>query len=112
MQYPKTITAIILCLALPAAADFQIISRAYEIALNNFQAPVTLGAAAIFRECDECESHTVRVTANTEYRINNKSVTLEEFRKSIFTVRNRSAETVVVLHHLESDTVERILVML
>ena len=112
MQYRITIAAIMMCLALPAAADFQTVSRAYEIALDNFSAPSTSNAAAIFRQCDECDPHTVRVTASTDYRINDKSVSLKEFRKSIFNVRNRSVETVIVLHHLESDTVEQILVTL
>ena len=112
MQYRTIIAAIIMCLALPAAADFQTVSRAYEIALNNFSAPPTYNSAAIFRQCDECDPQTVRVTGSTEYRINDKNVSLEEFRKSIFNVRNRSVQTVIVLHHLESDTVEQILVTL
>ena len=106
------IVAILMGLALPAAADFRPISRAYEISLDNFSAPVSLNAAAIFRECNDCTPRTVRVTANTDYRVNNQSVTLKEFRDSIFTVQNRSVETIVVLHHLESDTVEQILVTL
>ncbi len=109
MQYRTTIAAIIMCLALPAAADFQVVSRAYEIAMDNFSAPSTHYAAAIFRQCDECETQQVRVTATTEYRINDKNVTLKEFKERIYNVRNRSAETVIVLHHLESDTVQQIL---
>ena len=112
MHYRKTVTVIFLSLALPAAADFQTVSEAYEISLSNFSAPSSHNAAAIFRQCDECDSHRVRVTVNTQYRINDQTVTLKEFRESIFRVRNRAAETVIVLHHLESDTVEQILVTL
>ena len=112
MHIRKTLTIVLLCLTLPAAADFQTVSRAYEIALNNFSAPASHNAAAIFRQCDDCESHRVKVTPDTQYRINDQSVTLKEFRKSIFKIRNRSAETIIVLHHLESDTIEQILVTL
>ena len=60
----------------------------------------------------DCDPNTGRVTANTEYRINDQSVTLKEFKDRIFTVRNRSDEVVIVLHHLESDTVEKIIIKL
>ena len=112
MHKRKILTMTLLWLTLPAAADFQTVSRAYEIALNNFSAPASHNSAAIFRQCDECDQHRVRVTADTQYRINDQSVTLQEFRKSIFKIRNRSAATIIVLHHLESDTIEQIMVTL
>ncbi len=112
MHIRKTLTFILLCLTLPAAADIQAVSRAYEIALNNFWAPASHNATAIFRQCDDCDSHRVKVTPDTQYCINDQSVTLKEFKKSIFKIRIRSAETIIVLHHLESNTIEQILVTL
>ena len=108
MRYRLLITAIITCLALPAAADFRTIARAYEIALDNFTAPTSLNAATMFLQCNTCDTQSVRVTSVTEYRVNDKLVSLKEFRKLIFNVPNRSEKTVIVVHHLASDTVEQI----
>ena len=110
MSIRTTIAAIVACLSLPAAAEFVTVALAYEIALDNFSAPTSTNAAVIFRECDSCEAHSVRVTANTDYRINDQSVSLQEFRKRIFPVQNRSEQTVIVLRHLASDTIEQILI--
>lgn len=112
MHIRTYLAVIILCLSLPVAAEFQTVSLAYEISLNNFWAPASHNAAVIFRECDECDPLRVRVTANTVYRVNNELVTLKEFRKSIFRVRRRADETIIVLHHLESDTIEQVSVTL
>jgi len=112
MQFRLTIAAIIISAALPAAADFRTVALAYEVPLDNFTAPSSLNASAIFRECDTCEPHNVRVTAATDYRINDKSVSLQEFRKRILNIQNRADETVIVIRHLESDTVEQILINL
>jgi len=30
---------------------------------------------------------------------------LKAFRKAVFQIRDRAAETIIVLHHLESDTI-------
>ena len=112
MHIRKTLIVIILCLSLPVVADFKTVSLAHEISLSNFSAPASENAAAIFKECDECDAMRVRVTANTRYLVNGKAVTLKEFRKSILGVRRREDELVIVLHHLESDTIEQISVTL
>lgn len=92
----------------PVAADFQTVSRAYEVALSDFRMAATHNGAVIFRRCADCEATAVRVTPKTLYQLNGQPVTLREFRKSIFQVRDRAAGTIIVLHHLESDTVESV----
>lgn len=112
MHHRTTIAAIIICLAMPVAAEFRTVSRAYEIPLDFFSAPVSDNALAAFRQCNKCNSLSVRVTASTDYRVNGKSITLKEFRKIISNVLDRSQKTIVVLHHLETDSIERILLTL
>ena len=89
-----------------------VISQGYEIVLSNFQAPATANGGVTFQECDECERMTVRVTSETVYKVNGRPVRLEDFRKAIASVRDRDEVALTVLHHLESNTIEMIDVLL
>jgi hypothetical protein len=75
----------LLCAAFSATAmgQGQVISQAYEILLNNFQAPVSAVSTIVFKECDDCEQQHVRVTEATRYSVNGRTVRLEEFRIAI-----------------------------
>lgn len=108
-----TLCGLALLLAAPAMATLgPVVSQAYEVALSDFRAPGTANGTVSFKECDECDSRTIRVTGNTRYAINGKSVRFEEFRKAVAAAHNRDKVAVTVLHHLESDTVEFINVSL
>ena len=108
MNIKKLLICTLLILSLPAAADFNTISKAYEVALSDFRVPATPSSGVQFKECAECDAQIIRVTPHTQYRINGKSVELKEFRKSVFQIRDRATTMVIVLHHLESDTVEAV----
>lgn len=95
----------VLAFALTANAEFQTVSRAYEIALSDFRVPATPSSAVIFKECSDCESRSVRVTPATRYELNGQTVELKDFRAGIFQVRDRTSVFLTVLHHLESDVV-------
>ena len=109
-----TLFSIGLAFATQAAATNlgPVISQAYELTLSNFRAPATENGSVSFKECDDCERMTVRVTAGTRYTINGKTVRLQDFRKAISRVNNRDGVGMTVLHHLESDTIELINVSL
>lgn len=100
--------ALIACLSLPAAADFTTVSRAYEIALSNFQVPATANSGVTFKQCADCELVTVRATPETRYVVDGKAVSLQEFRKDVLQIRNRTEAYVTVKHHLELDVIESI----
>ena len=105
----KTLVAItLICLGFSATAEDRIISVAYEVALSDFSAPVTAHGGASFKPCGECDRIIVRVTPSTRYSINNKSVRLEDFRKAVRQADERDVKGLVVLHHLESDTIKSI----
>lgn len=105
MKPRTTVYALLLSLALPAAGEFKTISAAYEVSLSNFRVPAAPNSVAILQKCDDCDQIAIRVTPGTEYTINDDVVTLKQFRKTVFQIRNREDETIIVLHHLASDTV-------
>jgi hypothetical protein len=106
----KLVFVALLCTAFPATSmsQGQVVSQAYEILLNNFQAPVSASSTIVFKECDTCESKYARVTEATVYSINGKSVRLEDFRVAMLQTDDRENAAVTILHHLESNTVESI----
>lgn len=105
MNIKTLLLAILLGISLPVAADFKTVSLAHEIQLSNFRVPVTLNSAVAFKTCDECDVQAVRVTPQTQYILNGNPVPLKEFRKTVFKIRDRAHNTVIVLQHLESNTV-------
>jgi len=113
MNIRKLLSISLLCVAFAASAKGQaIVSQAYELGLDEFRAPVTTNGGIAFKECDECEQKRIRVTEATSYAINGKRVRLEDFRKAVSHANDREKTTVIVLHHLESDTVVSINVSL
>jgi len=101
-----------ICFGLTAAADYRIVSQAYEVALSDFRAPATANGGASFKPCGSCERIIVRVTPATRYAVNGKSVRLKDFRKAVRHANERDVKGLLVLHHLESDTIESIKISL
>ena len=101
----RTLIALVL-LGLSAAAYSDVVSQAYEVSLNDFRAPATENGGIAFKECPDCERRIVRVTSGTRYAINGERVRLKDFRKAVTQADDRDEKTVTVLHHLESNTIE------
>lgn len=105
MNIRHLIIAATLGISLSAAAEFTTIAEAYELALSDMTIPATASSGIIFKTCDECESMTVRVTPNTQYLFNGKSLPLKEFRAAVLDIRDRQGTGVTVLHHLEANII-------
>ena len=105
MNIKSLLFAMLLGFSLPVAAEFKTVSLAHEVALSNFRVPPSLNAGVSFKTCDDCEMQTIRSTPRTQYIINGQPVTLKEFRKAVFKVRDRSNNIVIVLQHLETNTI-------
>lgn len=105
MNFKILITALALSLALPAVAQFEVTSRAYEVALKGFRAPANENGGVVFRPCSTCELTRLRVTANTLYKVKGERVRLEEFRKVIESAPEPKDVSVTVKHHLESNVI-------
>lgn len=105
MKIRHILIAALLSISLPAAAEFTTVAEAYELALSDVRVPATPSSGIVFKTCADCDMQVVRVTPNTEYRINGKSYPLKEFRKRVFDIHDRAETAVTVLHHLEADVV-------
>ena len=107
MNRLKILTIALLCFAGSAMAiEGEVVSRAYEVGLDQFQAPATANSRVFFTPCpDDCDRQSVRVTPETRYSVNGKAMKLTDFRKALLLVQDRRNAMVTVLHHLESDTV-------
>ncbi len=112
MRIRKLLVLVLLGLSFAAVADFRTITEVYEIDLTNLRLPGTEGGTLAIKECDECDVQTLRVSAGTRYVLNHRDVTLVEFKKAISRVRNREDVIVDVAHHLESDSVTKVMVKL
>jgi len=60
-------------LALPVAADFTTVQVAYEVALSEVRLPRNEKGTIAFKECDDCEYQTKRVSADVRYRVDGRS---------------------------------------
>ena len=105
------ITAL-LTLSLPALADFETVSRAYEVALGKLRFPSSEYSAVSFRECDACEMHIIRLSSNTRFIVNGRPVKYARFQELAARVEDPDSVPVTVLHHLETDTIVRVSVTL
>ncbi len=110
MKIQTLIAIALLSLAVSGVANGQgkVVVDAYELVLSDFQPPATSNGGATFKACRECERQLVRVTADTRYSVNDKPVRLDQFRTAVATARDRDRTLVIVLHHLESDTLTSI----
>ena len=105
MNIKKLLSITLICVGFAAGANGQVVSQAYEVTLDRFDAPTTTNSRTAFTECEDCERKRIRVTAATSYSINGERVRLEDFRKAVNQARDRDEKGVTVLHNLESDTV-------
>ena len=103
-----TMMAAMLLIALPAAADFQTVSRAYEVALSDLTVPTSQNGRILFKQCRECDTESVRLTPNTQFVVNGRSVGFDKFRDIANQTSEADSVPVTVLHHLESGTVVRL----
>ncbi len=112
MKTKLLIAAALLSLALPAAAQREVVAQAYEVALSNLRLPQSEAGTIAFKECDDCDYQTRRVTALTRYVVNGRTVSLNDFSKAVSRVVDRDNEAVTVLHHIKDNQVTEISVNL
>lgn len=108
MNIRTVVFALALGLSFPAAAGFEIVSKAHEVSLADLRLPASTSGTLSFKPCEECAYTSVRVTSRTQYETNRQRLPLEDFRKQLASITNRQNVSVTVLHHLESDTIKAI----
>jgi len=112
MKTKLLIATAMIGLALPAAADFTTVQLAYEVALSEVRLPRIENGTIAFKECEDCDYKTKRVSANIRYLVDGRSVSLSKFRQMTDRVVDRDNEAVTILHHLEDNRVTKVSVYL
>jgi hypothetical protein len=112
MQIRKLLALALIGLSLTAAADFTTITAAYEVAVSDLRLPGSTGGTLTFRQCAQCELETVRVNSQTRYVVNDHDLILADFKARLAAVKKPKDETATVMHHLESNTITAVKVLL
>lgn len=86
-------------------AAAEVISRAHEVSLPDLRLPTYTAGMISFKECKSCETHTVNVTPDTQYVLDDVAVPLSDFSKKLTLIVRKDDTTATVMHHLKSDTV-------
>ena len=108
MKFKVLITAVLIILALPAAADpvdRVVLQQAHEIAARNMRLPRAAGGTLAIRKCDTCEYRVLRVAPDARFIVNGKAVRLDKFRALLTQTEDADRATVIIVHHLERDQV-------
>ncbi len=105
MRISKLIIALMAFLSFAAWAESYTVSLAYEVAVKDMTLPSYSAGTISFKECDECERRTIRVTSDTRYVLNKVDVTLADFRIAVNSIANKKMNIATVIHHLEADVV-------
>lgn len=99
------VIALLASLSFAASADNYIINQAYEVAVSELRLPGNVVGSVSFRDCDSCEKQTVRVTTETQYLLNNRTVSLKEFKAAVNSIADKQNNIATVIHHLQSDAI-------
>lgn len=105
MKIKLLIAAAVVTFTLPAFADFEVVSEAYELSLVNVTVPVSQSGHLAFRECGDCETKSIRIASEARFKLNGQGVRYDKFRAAVQQIGNRRMASVTVKHHLASDTV-------
>ncbi len=109
MHIRKLLAIFLLGLSISAAAQFTTVTQGYEVDVRDLRLPHNTGGTLTFRECADCEAQTLLVNSRTRYVLNDRDVQLDEFKKRLAGVRNKTA---TVMHHLESNTITTVMIRL
>lgn len=112
MKIKIILCALAFALALPAAAEYRTVQRAYEVELSNLRLPQNEAGTISYKACGDCAFQTTRVSADTVWLLNGRSISLAKFRDGLAKAEVRRKLHVTVLHHLENDRVTKVIASL
>ncbi len=105
MRIQTFVIILLASLSFDATAENYIIDQAYEIAVADLRLPGNIVGTVSFKDCDACAQLTIPVTTRTRYVLNNRDVSLVDFRLAVNTIRYKSRNIATVIHNLQSDTI-------
>jgi hypothetical protein len=80
-------------------------TNTYEVSIYSLRLPVSPHGTVSLRECDDCDYHSIRVTPDTQYVINEQQLQLTQFRNRILDLRLHGDITVNVTRDETTETV-------
>jgi predicted nucleic acid-binding Zn-ribbon protein len=80
-------------------------TKTFEAIPSTVRIPASVTGTISLRECEECQFESIRVTAKTLYRINNKFMQLNQFRLAVQQLKLERQFTINVRRDEESRTV-------
>lgn len=106
MTMIKTLAiALILGCSISAGAQSLPMTKTFEVSIFSVRMPVSESGTISIRECEDCDYHSLRVTPDTQYLINDKALKLDKFRQALAEMRQRGDTTVNVKRDDTSNTV-------
>jgi len=108
MKMKLIVTALLLCLSVPALAQFKTIAEAYEVQIGDVRLPQNDIGTIAFKRCGDCDYETRRINRGTVWEFNGERMSLEKFRRALARVDRSDNIPVQVLHHLESNQVTKV----
>lgn len=106
MKMIKTLAiALILGCSISAAAQNLPMTKTFEVSIFSVRMPVSESGTISIQECEDCDYHSLRVTPDTQYLINDKALKLDKFRQALTEMRQRGDRTVNVKRDDASNTV-------
>lgn len=112
MNVRQLFSILLLGLALPAAAQFTTIQRAYEVPLMDIRMPQHAAGTLGFKPCSDCDFQTVRVDTDCGWFVDGEPVSFETFQETISSLGDGTGHYLTVAHHLESDVIARVSIIL
>lgn len=95
-------------IATPALSQITTVQAAHEVALSSVRLPASESGTLAFKACKQCQTQSARVDGDTRWLVNNKSVSLKDFRSAVEKMANRNKDYITVRHHLERDLITRV----
>lgn len=112
MKYRIVICALMTVIALPALADFERVSRAYELQPEQVNVPLSPSSSMFFKNCDGCETRSGQLTPKTRFSVDGKTVDFEEFCNAMRLAKQSEHSGIFLHHHLESNAIVSVSVSL
>lgn len=108
MKFKILLTALVLSLAMPVAAQITTVQRAHEVQMSTVRLPQSVSGTIAFKACSGCDFETKRVNGETQYLINDRALTLVKFREAIARLADNNEKYITVIHHLERDLITEV----
>ena len=111
MTIRRILIVLTLFLYQPANAQLQTLVNAVETAPSNINFPVSASGTVMFKPCaDECDMEYTRVTLGlaTEYLVEGKAVTFEDFRKKFSLIKHSKSSYALVSYDTKTKIVTSI----